>query len=80
MSEQPQWQKRLETIAERLRQTQMGKEWTRRTADADIIEIEVIPLIHAALAANDEKWRDRFRKFQKVEDKFGPASQRKEAK
>jgi hypothetical protein len=31
---------------------------------------------NAALTAADEKWRDRFRKFEKIEEKFGPAQQR----
>ena len=36
--------------------------------------------INAALAANDKQWRERFRKFEKIEEKFGPASQRSEVK
>lgn len=37
--------KRLETVAFRIRQTLMGKDWTRREADAAIIEEEVIPIL-----------------------------------
>jgi hypothetical protein len=43
---------------------------------------QVAPIIQsaidAALAALDDKWRDRFRKFEKIENKFGPALQRSE--
>ena len=40
---------RLETVAERCRHTMMGKEWTRRDHDADIIQLEVIPALRRAL-------------------------------
>lgn len=39
--------KRLETVARRLRHTLKGKEWTRRTLDADIIQNEIIPSLRA---------------------------------
>lgn len=32
--------------------------------------------IRAAIEKVDEQWRERFRKFEKIEEKFGPASQR----
>ena len=40
---------RLETVADRCRHTMMGKEWTRRDHDADIIQLEVIPALRRAL-------------------------------
>jgi hypothetical protein len=40
---------RLETVAARCRHTMMGKEWTRRDHDADIIELEVIPALRRAI-------------------------------
>jgi hypothetical protein len=34
-------------------------------------------IIQASIDEVDEKWRERFRKFEKVEKKFGKAPQRK---
>lgn len=38
----------------------------------------VLGFIKDAIEKVDEKWRERFRKFEKIEDKFGPAIQRAE--
>lgn len=48
--------KRLQTVAYRLRQTQMGKGWTRREADADIIEHEIIPALSRATWSGGKLW------------------------
>ena len=40
---------RIETVGFRLRQTQRGKEWTRREYDSDILNLEVIPMLRRAL-------------------------------
>lgn len=42
---------RVEVVSFRLRQTLMGKEWTRRIADADILAGEVVPILSAHIAA-----------------------------
>ena len=41
---------RLELVSRRLRNSLRGQEWTERNYDADIIALEVLPLIRAALA------------------------------
>lgn len=46
--------KRLETVSYRLKQCQRGKDWTRRSADADVIDTEILPVL-AALEAEQEK-------------------------
>ncbi len=56
-------------------------EWLRQVLVThwDEREYAVICRLHnAALAANDDKWRERFRQFEKIEDKFGPCLQRSE--
>lgn len=40
---------RIETVARRLRHALMGKSWTCRNADADILEREVIPKLRRLL-------------------------------
>ena len=40
---------RLETVGFRCRHALMGKEWTQRNFDADIIELEVIPALRRAI-------------------------------